>query len=79
MSREYEIKQCKKCSASKNYTDETFNRIYDIFVTYRSRGGILNFSEFAWIPIKKDPGNNLDQETTMWTKYIREYISAHGI
>lgn len=77
--KDNEIKRFRKYEASQNYTDNEFNIIYDLFCTYRSRGGILNFSEFAWIPIKKDPGKNLDQEQGIWTKYIREHLSTHGI
>ena len=73
--KDNEIKRFKNYSVSKNYTDNEFNIIYDLFCTYRSRGGELNFSDFAWIPIKHNPGNNIDNEQGIWVKYIRQHLA----
>ena len=72
--RDNEIKRFKNYSVSKNYTDIEFNIIYDLFCTYRSRGGELNFCDFAWIPIKCNPGN-LEDEQGIWVKYIRQHLA----
>ena len=56
------------------YTDSQFNLIKDIFCTYYNRGGILNFSEFAHIPINKNPGD-ITNERGEWTKYIRNKMA----
>lgn len=73
--KDNEIRRFKNYSVSKNYTDNEFNIIYDLFCTYRSRGGELNFSDFAWIPIKCNPGN-LEDEQGIWVKYIRNKLST---
>ena len=52
MRKDTELKRLKKYKVASHYSDKTFEALYEIFVTYRNRGGILNFSEFAWIPIK---------------------------
>ena len=76
--RNAEYKNFKKYEVAKHYCESTFERIYEIFCTYRNRGGILNFSDFAYIPVKKDPGKNLDQETGIWTKGIRTSLATQG-
>ena len=77
--RKEELKKFKALEVAKHYSNPTFEYMYDIFCTYRNRGGILNFSDFANIPIKKDPGKNLDQETGVWTKGIRTSLATQGI
>lgn len=74
-----ELKKFKALEVARHYCDSTFEHIYDIFCTYRNRGGILNFSDFANIPIKKDPGKNLDQEPGFWTKGIRTNLATQGL
>lgn len=74
MSKENEIKRFKKYSVSKKYNDHEFNIIYGIFCTYRSRGGLLTFHEFASIPFKRDQGN-IGDESGVWNKYIRNKLA----
>ena len=74
-----ELKNFKALEVAQHYSNPTFEHMYDIFCTYRNRGGILPFSEFAYIPIKKDPGKNLDQEHGIWTKGIRNNLATQGI
>ena len=74
-----ELKKFKALEVAKHYSNPTFEYLYDIFCTYRNRGGILNFSDFASIPIKKDPGKNLDQEPGFWPKGIRNSLATQGI
>ena len=73
--KDREIKRFKRYNASQYYTDNEFNIIYDVFCTYRSRGGILNFGEFAYIPIKHNPGNDIEYESGIWNKYIRNRLA----
>ena len=77
--RREELKQFKALEVAQHYSKTTFERMYEIFCTYRNRGGILPFSEFAYIPIKKNPGKNLDQEPGFWTKGIRNNLATQGI
>ena len=77
--RKEELRKFKALEVAQHYSKTTFECIYDIFCTYRNRGGILNFSDFANIPIKKDPGKNLDQEPGFWTKGIRTSLATQGI
>ena len=77
--RNAEYKNFKAYEVSKHYADKTFEALYEIFCAYRNRGGILNFSDFAYIPIKKNPGENLDQEPGFWTKGIRNSLATQGI
>ena len=77
--RNTEYKMFKTYEVAKHYADKTFEALYEIFYTYRNRGGILNFSDFAYIPIKKNPGKNLDQEPGVWTKGIRNSLATQGI
>ena len=77
--RNTEYKMFKTYEVAKHYADKTFEALYEIFCTYRNRGGILPFNEFAYIPIKKNPGENLDQEPEFWTKGIRNSLATQGI
>ena len=77
--RNAEYKTFKTYDVSRHYADKTFEALYKIFCAYRDRGGILSFSEFAYIPIKKNPGKNLDQEPGFWTKGIRNNLATQGI
>ena len=77
--RNAEYKTFKTYDVAKHYADKTFEALYDIFCAYRNKGGVLDFSDFANIPIKKDPGKDLDQETIGWTKGIRNSLATQGI
>ena len=77
--RNAELKHFKTLEVAKHYADKTFEALYEIFVTYRNRGGILSFTDFANIPIKKDPGKNLEDESGIWTKGIRTSLATQGI
>ena len=79
MRKDTELKQLKKYKVASHYSDSTFRALYEIFVTYRNRGGILSFTDFANIPIKKDPGENLEDEPGYWTKGIRTSLATQGI
>ena len=79
MRKDAELKKFKTYKVASHYADKTFEALYEIFVTYRNRGGILSFTDFANIPIKKDPGENLDQEPGFWTKGIRTSLATQGI
>ena len=74
-----ELKHFKTYEVAKHYANTTFEVLYEIFCTYRNRGGILNFSDFANIPIKKDPGKNLEDEPGFWTKGIRTSLATQGV
>ena len=76
--RNAEYKNFKAYDVAKHYCDSTFEHLYEIFITYRDCGGILNFSDFANIPIKKDPGKNLDQELGFWAKGIRTSLATQS-
>ena len=78
-TRNTEYKTFKTYEVANHYADKTFEALYEIFCAYRNRGGVLSFSEFAYIPIKKNPGKNLDQEPGFWTKGIRNSLATQGI
>ena len=78
MRKNTELQQFKQYRVARNYSEYMFERLYKIFCTYRDRGGILNFNEFAMIPINKNPGHNLESEPGTWPKYIRERLAAQG-
>ena len=78
MRKNTELKQFKQYRVAQHYSEHTFERLYKIFCTYRDRGGILNFSEFAYIPINKNPGCNLEAEPGTWPKYTRERLAEQG-
>ena len=77
--RNAEYRTFKTYDVARHYADKTFEALYEIFCAYRNRGGILPFSEFAYIPIKKNPGKDLDQEPGFWTKGIRNNLATQGI
>ena len=77
--RNAEYKTFKTYDVAKHYSKLTFEHMYEIFCVYRNRGGILDFNDFANIPIKKDPGKNLDQETGDWPRVIRNNLATQGI
>ena len=77
--RREELRKFKALDVAKHYANKTFEALYEIFCTYRNRGGILSFSEFASIPIKRNPGKNLDLEPGFWTKGIRNNLATQGI
>ena len=77
--RNAEYKTFKTYDVARHYADKTFEALYKIFCAYRNRGGILPFTEFAYIPIKKNPGKNLDLEPGFWTKGIRNNLATQGI
>ena len=77
--RNTEYKTFKTYDVARHYADKTVEALYEIFCAYRDRGRILSFSEFAYIPIKKNPGKNLDQEPGFWTKGIRNSLATQGI
>ena len=56
------------------YTAPQFDTIKDIYNTYDNRGGELEFTPFAMIPINKDPGD-MTNEDGEWTKFIRNRLA----
>ena len=56
------------------YTTPQFEMIKDIYNTYDNRGGELEFTPFAMIPINKDPGD-MNNERGEWTKFIRNRLA----
>ena len=56
------------------YTVPQFDTIRDIYNTYNNRGGELEFTPFAMIPINKDPGD-MTNEHGEWTKFIRNRLA----
>ena len=78
MRKSTELKQFKQYRVAKHYSEHTLERLYKIFCTYRDRGGILNFNDFAKIPINRDPGENLEAEPATWPKYIRDRLAEQG-
>lgn len=56
------------------YTEPQLNTIKDIYSTYDNRGGELEFTPFAMIPINKDPGD-MTNEHGEWTKFIRNRLA----
>ena len=78
MRKNTELERFKQYRVARNYSEYTFERLYKIFCTYRDRGGILNFNEFAYIPINKNPGRDLEAEPGTWPKYIRVHLAEQG-
>ena len=56
------------------YTEPQLDTIKDIYNTYNNRGGELEFTPFAMIPINKDPGD-MNNERGEWTKFIRNRLA----
>ena len=56
------------------YTEPQLDTIKDIYNTYDNRGGELEFTPFAMIPINKDPGD-MTNEHGEWTKFIRNRLA----
>ena len=56
------------------YTEPQLETIKDIYNTYDNRGGELEFTPFAMIPINKDPGD-MTHEHGEWTKFIRNRLA----
>lgn len=56
------------------YTVPQFDTIRDIYNTYDNRGGVLEFTQFAMIPINKDPGD-MNNERGEWAKFIRNRLA----
>ena len=77
MRKNTELERFKQYRVARNYSEYMFEHLYKIFCTYRDRGGILNFNEFASIPINKNPGD-MTNERGEWTKYIRKRLAEQG-
>ena len=56
------------------YTETQLDTLKDIYNTYNNRGGELEFTPFAMIPINKDPGD-MNNEHGEWTKFIRNRLA----
>ena len=56
------------------YTETQLDTIKDIYNTYNNRGGELEFTPFAMIPINEDPGD-MNNEHGEWTKFIRNRLA----
>lgn len=56
------------------YTEQQLDTIKDIYITYDNRGGELEFTPFAMIPINKNPGD-MTHERGEWTKFIRNKLA----
>lgn len=56
------------------YTESQLDAIKDIYNTYDNRGGKLEFTPFAMIPINKDPGDMTDEHGE-WAKFIRNRLA----
>ena len=56
------------------YTESQLDTLKDIYNTYNNRGGELEFTPFAMIPINKDPGD-MNNEHGEWTKFIRNRLA----
>lgn len=56
------------------YTEPQLETMKDIYNTYDNRGGELEFTHFAMIPINKDPGD-MANEHGEWTKFIRNRLA----
>lgn len=56
------------------YSEPQLDTIKDIYNTYTNRGGELEFTPFAMIPINKDPGD-MTNEHGAWTRFIRNRLA----
>lgn len=56
------------------YSESQLDTLKDIYNTYNNRGGELEFTPFAMIPINKDPGD-MNNEHGEWTKFIRNRLA----
>ena len=56
------------------YTEPQLDTLKDIYNTYDNRGGELEFTPFAMIPINKDPGD-MTNEHGEWAKFIRNRLA----
>ena len=77
MRKNTELERFKQYRVARNYSEYTFEHLYKIFCTYRDRGGILPFKEFALIPIARDLGD-ITNEPGTWPKYIRKRLAEQG-
>lgn len=79
------MRQEEKCSdltmlqdtVKDMYTDDELKCLWDIYLTYKQRGGRLHWTRFAMIPLTHKSGD-IENETGMWTKYIREHLAEQG-
>ena len=69
-----ELERFKQYRVASYYSEYALECLYKIFCTYRDRGGMLKFSEFAYIPINKNPGD-MTNEHGEWTKFVRNKMA----
>lgn len=60
--------------ANNFYTESQLELLKDLYLTYRNRGGVLSFAQFALIPVNKNPGD-MTNERGEWTKFIRQKLA----
>lgn len=73
---DYVTKYCKRHNID-DYTDDELKCLWDIYLTYKQRGGCLYWTRFAMIPLTHKNSDVLC-DTGMWTKYIRERLAEQG-
>lgn len=73
---DYVTRYCKRHDLD-DYTDDELKCLWDIYLTYKQRGGRLCWTRFAMIPLTHKNGDTLC-DTGMWTKYICEHLAEQG-
>lgn len=76
--REMLFTRLKQYKIARQYSEDALKKLFEIYLEYHDKGGILGAWQFAEIPITHSPGPNLEAEPGMWTKWIRERLSTQG-
>ena len=67
----------KQHKVVQQYSEDTLKKLFEIYLEYRDKGGILEPWQFAEIPITYNAGD-ISAEPGMWTKWIRERLAEQG-
>ena len=69
--------QLKQYRVARQYSEVALKKLFEIYLEYHDKGGILEVWQFAEIPITHDAGD-ISIESGEWTKWIRERLSIQG-
>lgn len=64
----------KQYKIARQYSEDALKKLFEIYLEYHDKGGILEAWQFAEIPITHDAGD-LSAEPGTWTKYIRKRLA----
>lgn len=68
----------KQYRVARQYSEDALKKLFEIYLEYHDKGGILEVWQFAEIPITHDAGD-ISIETGEWTKWIRERLADKSL